>query len=185
MSAASEDHSPMDSSVKSVAILSGSAEEGDFSTISMPEVASKSGAGDSSASELSPVFSPGFEEKAPRDLGDRFTPVELRATPERGRVVADLSIRDGGLMYSSDPPFKTGSLDSPIPATVSEENTLPSFDDITPEELRLTSTPICGRIVGDLGSGRGHLYSDDLDPKTSVSADPCSPVPFPPSKDGH
>lgn len=133
---------------------------------------------------IGPVLSPGYEEKAHRDIDDRFTPVELKAagTPERGAIVGDL-IGEGGFMYTNDPAFKNRSLslalDSPVPAANQEEKTLSSFDEATPDDLRMICTPVHGLIVGDLGSGCGHLYSKDLEAETSGSADPCSPLTFP------
>lgn len=195
-----ENESPAGSSVDSIrpqssskagsffisdASTSHNTEEWHFPIISTPEVSLKGGAG-SSISEVtvSSVLSPGNEEKAHSELHDMFTPDELRVTgtPGRGDIVGDLS-SEGGLLYSNDPAFKNKSvslgLDSPILATGASEKTIPSFDEVTPEEIRMTSTPLCGRIVGDLSSGRGYLYSDDPETKTtSVPSDPCSPIPF-------
>lgn len=156
----------------------------DISMISTPETSLKSGAGGSFFSEapVGPVLSPEYEEKADRDVDDRFTPVELRATDTagRGEIVGDLS-GEGGFVYSTDSAFKNRSLSwalgSPVPATDQEEKTLSSIDEATPDDLRLTSTPVCGRIVGDMGSGGGLLYSKDLEEETSRAADPCSPIP--------
>lgn len=196
-----ENESPADSSVDSIrpqssskvgsffisdASTSHNTAEWNFPIISTPEVSLKGGAGSSFISEVSvsSVLSPGNEEKAHSELHDRFTPDELKATatPGRGDIVGDLSSQ-GGLLYSNDPAFKDRSvslgLDSPILATGASEKTIPSLDEVTPEEIRMTSTPVCGRIVGDLGSGRGYVYSDDPETKTtSVPADPCSPIPF-------
>lgn len=141
-----------------------------------------------SESSIGPVLSPGYEEQAHREIDSRLTPVELRttATPGRGEVVGDLS-GEGGLVYTNDPVFQNRSVSlalvSPFPSTNQKEKTLSSFDEATPDEIRLTSTPAGGRIMGDLGEEGGHLFRNDLEPKMSVSGDPCSPVPFPRCKD--
>lgn len=180
----SESFTKAGSSVASDDVLSRGTEKGDFSMILTPETGSKSAAGDSFISELpiGPVPYPGYKENAHRDMDDRFTPVELRAagTSERGEIVGDLS-GEGGFVYTTDLAFKNSSLalvlESPVPGADQKEKTRSSFGEATPEDLRLTSTPVRGHIVGDLGSG--HLYSKDLEAETSGSTDPCSPVPVP------
>lgn len=151
------------------------------------ELSRKSGSLFSEAS-IGPVLSPGYEGQAHREIDSRLTPLELRttATPGRGEVVGDLS-GEGGLVYTNDPAFQNRSLSlalgSPFPSANQKETTLSSFDAATPDEVRLTSTPVGWRIVGDLEEEGGHLYRNDLEPKTSVSGDRCSPVLFPRCKD--
>lgn len=146
------------------------------------ELSRKSGSLFSEAS-IGPVLSPGYEEQAHREIDNRLTPLELRttATPGRGEVVGDLS-GEGGLVYTQNRSLSL-ALGSPFPSANQKERTLSGFDEATPDEIRLTSTPVGWRIVGDLGEEGGHLYRNGLEPKTSVSGDPCSPVLFPRCKD--